>query len=59
MVNKILAPDERGLAEERNTQPDIHHLATGFIILGIKPYFGRVFRIRGRKFSIDIIAAEL
>ncbi len=29
MVNKILAPDAPALAEERGTQPDVHHLAVG------------------------------
>ena len=37
----------------------VNRLPTCFIILGIKPYFGRVLRIRSRKFSIDVIAAEL
>ena len=30
MVNKILAPDERGLAEEHDAQPKIHHVPQGF-----------------------------
>ncbi len=30
MANKILAPDDRALAEERAAQPEIHHVAVGF-----------------------------
>ncbi|MEP7350770.1 MAG: alternative oxidase [Sphingorhabdus sp.] len=30
MVNSILAPDDRGLADERNAVPDIHHIPKGF-----------------------------
>ena len=30
MANKILAPDDRALAEERAAQPEIHHVPTGF-----------------------------
>lgn len=37
----------------------VNRLPTCFIILGIKAYFGRMFWIRSRKFSIDVIAAEL
>lgn len=30
MVNTILAPDKRGLAEEHFAKPDIHHIPNGF-----------------------------
>ena len=30
MANSILAPDERGLAEEHDARPDIHHVPEGF-----------------------------
>jgi ubiquinol oxidase len=30
MVNTILAPDGKALAEERNAAPDVHHESAGF-----------------------------
>src|SRR3990170_68151 len=30
MVNKLLAPDSAGLADERLAQPQVHHKAAGF-----------------------------